>query len=487
MGTGISFSGFNGFDFGAMVNAIMAQERQPLTALQTQQTALKTRTEQLQTLATRVGAVESAARALTSQTGISAFAATSSDASVLGASAAAGARAGRYEVEVTALARAQVTVSGIITDPEAELASGGSLRIGAHDVALTGSTSLNGLASAINARTDLGVRATVLRTATSAYRLVLTATQTGTSGAFTLQDLTSGGSGLGFTDTDGDGLVGDSAADNAVSARNADLRINSVAVTSSSNTVTAIPGVTLTLNRVTTTSASPSSGTASPGTPSPGTVTTGESPSGSGGATSATTGTPVTVDIAPDPTAARTKMQALVTAYNELLEFVNAQVASAQRNEAASLGREPVLRQVRSVLRSVLQSTQATSTVFTSASQVGLEFTSSGKLQLDTADFDKAVTDHPDEVRQLFRGNGTTTGVFTQVTRGLATFTDGSGVIGTLRASLTDRASRLSRQITATESRLAQRRSALQQEFTAAEQAMSRLQGQSGALASFRA
>jgi flagellar hook-associated protein 2 len=449
VGTGISFSGFSGIDFSVIVNAVMAQERQPLTALQTQQTALKTRTDQLQTLATRLGAVESASRALSSQMGLSAFAATSSDAATLAASAGTGAQAGRYEIEVTTLARAQVTVSGTVSDPTAEIATGGALRIGSTDVTLTGSTSLNGLATAINARTDLGVRATVIQSGSSAYRLVLTATQTGTAGAFTLEDLTSGGSGLGFLDTDGDGIVGDSAADNAAAAQNAELRINNVPVSSSSNTVTAIPGVALTLNKATT--------------------------------------APVTVDIAADPASARTKMQALVTAYNELIDFMNAQVASAQRNEAASLGREPVLRQARSMLRTMLQSTQTTSAVYTSASQLGLEFTSSGKLQLDTAAFDKAVTTHPAEVQQLFRGNGTTTGVFTQVANGLTAFTDGAGVIKTLRTTLADRSTRLSRQIVTLEGRLNQRRLALQQEFTAAEQAMSRLQSQSGAIANFKA
>ena len=448
MATGISFSGFNGIDFSVIVNAVMAQERQPLTALQTQQTALKTRTDQLQTLATRLGAVESASRALSSAVGLSAFAATSSEASTIAASAGAGAQEGRYEVEVTSLARAQVTVSGIVADPTAEVASGGSLRIGGTDVTLSGSTSLNGLASAINARTDLGVRATVIQSGSSAYRLILTATQTGTTGAFTLEDLTSGGSGLGFIDTDGDGTVGDTAADNAAVAQNADLRINNVPVSSSSNTVTAIPGVTLQLQKV--------------------------------------TASPVTVDIAADPASARTKMQSLVTAYNELVDFMAAQVASAQRNEAASLGREPVLRQARTMLRTLLQSPQATSTVYTSASQVGLEFTSGGKLQLDTAAFDRAVTTNPGEVQQLFRGNGTTTGVFTQVARGLEAFTDGTGVIKTLRSTLTDRSTRLSRQIVTLEGRLNQRRLALQQEFTAAEQAMSRLQSQSGAIANFK-
>ena len=41
MGSTITFSGFNDIDFNTVLNALMDQASQPLTALQTQQSALQ--------------------------------------------------------------------------------------------------------------------------------------------------------------------------------------------------------------------------------------------------------------------------------------------------------------------------------------------------------------------------------------------------------------------------------------------------------------
>jgi flagellar capping protein FliD len=63
-----------------------------------------------------------------------------------------------------------------------------------------------------------------------------------------VQNTLSGGSGVAFTDTDGDLTSGDDAADNAVTASDASLLVNNIAVTSSSNNLdSVIPGATITL------------------------------------------------------------------------------------------------------------------------------------------------------------------------------------------------------------------------------------------------
>jgi flagellin len=48
----VTFSGFNNIDFGQVVSAIIAQERQPLAALESQQSTLRTQSTALGTLAT---------------------------------------------------------------------------------------------------------------------------------------------------------------------------------------------------------------------------------------------------------------------------------------------------------------------------------------------------------------------------------------------------------------------------------------------------
>src|SRR5690606_16105880 len=97
--------------------------------------------------------------------------------------------------------------------------------------------------------TDSPATAAVVQTSPGVYKLVLTGKETGAENAFTITNNLTGGNGLSFTDTDGDSVSGDSAADNTQTAIDAAFTVNGLSITSSSNTVTdAVPGVTLTLN-----------------------------------------------------------------------------------------------------------------------------------------------------------------------------------------------------------------------------------------------
>jgi len=165
-------------------------------------------------------------------------------------SAASAAAPGRYDIVVSQLARAQVTASGVAApDSNATIvATGGTITIGGVAVAIAAPVTLAGLASAINGTDGIGVTASVSETAPGSFRLILSARNTGAASAFTIANSLTGST-VSFTDTNGDNISGDSAADNAVQALNAALTINNVAVSSATNTLTsAIEGVTLTLH-----------------------------------------------------------------------------------------------------------------------------------------------------------------------------------------------------------------------------------------------
>ena len=68
MGSPVTLSGFNNIDFGAVLTALMQQERIPVTQLESQQTALKAQQTAFGTFATRLAALESAAENLTRAT-----------------------------------------------------------------------------------------------------------------------------------------------------------------------------------------------------------------------------------------------------------------------------------------------------------------------------------------------------------------------------------------------------------------------------------
>jgi flagellar hook-associated protein 2 len=180
------------------------------------------------------------------------LAGSSSDEQAVGVSVGTTATAGDYDIVVNELARAQVTVSAS-SAPDANttiVANAGTLTIGGVDVAIAGDVTLQQLATTINGTAGIGVTAAVLKTGTNTYRLVLSGKQAGVANAFTVAGGLTGGTGVSFTDTDNDGLSGNSAADNAVTATDASLLFNNVLVTGDSNTFADIvPGVTLTVHK----------------------------------------------------------------------------------------------------------------------------------------------------------------------------------------------------------------------------------------------
>ena len=108
MGSPITFSGFNQIDFNVILNAVMQQERRPLSALEAHQETLKSADGLYATLATKLGALQSAAAQLGSSSTAVDYAATSSDEKSVRVGSAAATAPGHYEIVVSQLARAQV-------------------------------------------------------------------------------------------------------------------------------------------------------------------------------------------------------------------------------------------------------------------------------------------------------------------------------------------------------------------------------------------
>jgi flagellar hook-associated protein 2 len=449
MSSPITFSGFNSIDFSAVLTAVMAQESQPLTALQDQQAALKTRLTNFATLATKTSDLSTAAAALSTASSLTAFSATSSVPTALSVSAAGATTAGHYDIIVNELARAQVTASAS-SSPDAattSVASAGALTINGKAVTVTGSTTLAALASAINANADLAATASVVQDAATSFRLVLTAKATGQANGFTVTNTLSGGSGVQFKDTDGNGVSGNSAADNAVQALDASLLVNNIAVTSASNSLdSVIPGASVTLFK--------------------------KDPT-------ATIG----IDVVADSSLLKAKLNTFALAYNGLVKFVSDQTTAG--SDAGSIGRDPAVRQLHNSLRSALSSSYGAGAI-NNLSQIGVEFQSyTGTLNVNEAKFATALQGGSAGVSGLFAGGGEVPGVFSIIKGMLDGYTQSSGIIPSVQNRLKEQAASMSIQVTRMQDRLAIRRTALQSEFTAADAAMTQLKNQSGSLASF--
>jgi flagellar hook-associated protein 2 len=460
MGTPITFSGFNSIDFNLVLNSVMASAAQPLTALQNRQSAVQSQIANLATLTSRASAVQTAAAALSTATALTTFSAASTNAAAVAVTATSGGVAGHYDIIVNELAHAQVMASAS-SAPDANttaVATGGSMTINGQIVAVTQPATLQQLADAINAKDGIGVTASVIQASANSFRLVLTANGSGVANGFTVTNsltLNNGAdpSSVSFTDTpDGlgvyDGISGNHTLDNAVNATDASVLVNNILVTSASNTLTSvIGGATLTVLKK-----------------DPGVV--------------------VGIDVAADTSALRTRINTFVAAYNSLNAFTTAQRMASGNGDPTSIGRDPLIGALRTQLRTSLN-TEYAGGAFTYLSQIGVEFTQSGTLQVNNSIFAAATENGGAALSKLLVGTAGTPGAFASINTLMTQYTQTSGLLASSQAQRASQVSRLTDQISSMQSRLAVQRASLQREFAAADAAMTSLKNQSGALASF--
>lgn len=446
MASGITFSGFNGIDFNTVITALMTQASAPLTALQNQQSAIQSQINTFGTLSTKISTLNTAAATLADAKAFSAYTGSTTDSTAVTVSTDADAVAGHYDVKVKELAHAQVTAS-TSSAPDAAttaVATGGSLTVNGVDVLVTGSQTLKQLAAAINGTAGVGVTASVVQASTGHYKLVLTGAATGADKAFTIANHLTGGAGVAFADTDGDGLSGNSAGDNAVSATDADITVNNVEAISGTNTFdSVIAGATLTVSKK-----------------APDVV--------------------VGVDVVADASALKASTNTFISAYNDFVTFADNQANAASSGTASAIGRDPIMRQLRSQLRSALTAATGHGAI-RYLSQLGVQLQQSGALKLTGAAFDDAVQNHAADMKALFSGPS---GLFTTLGASLTAYTQTAGLLSSTTDRMTSEVKSFDTQIARMQNRLNQQRAALQVEFSAADSMMSTLKNQSGALTS---
>ena len=444
MSSPITMSGFNGIDFSVILNSMMESEKAPMTALQNRQQVLKAQSSAFASLATKLGALSDAAEALSEASVFAGRSIATTDDSIVSVSGDDNASPGIYDVVVQELARAQVTTSSSLHDDTdtTTIATGGSIVIAGVTVSLSGSVTLQGLADAINNDDGAGVRASIVSPSNGKYQLVLTGKDPGVANGFTIDARGLTGSTLTFTDTDVDGISGDSTDDNRMQAVNAQLLVNNVSVSSATNTVEdAIPGTTLTLRRKST----------------------------------ETVGISVTETTA----SAESAIDAFVSAFNALGSFI-----SQQKSASTGLGRDPMMRSLESAMRGMVGAQYEVGDSVKSLAAAGIGFSVDGKLKLNKTLFGDVLDQNGDDLRKLFLGDGGTKGVFATLTDTIKTYTDAGALIRNARDRIDAQVASLDRRLATMEERLANRRAALQREMIAADMTISQLKNQSGSLSS---
>lgn len=449
MGSPITLSGFNDIDFNLILNAVMEQERIPVLILEQQQSSLNSQSGAFGNLATRLASLETAVGDLDDASAFGQRTATNTDTTALSVTPTDSTPVGTYDIIVNELARAAVlaTDSSHADKDTTVVASGGSLTIGGTVVNVTGDVTLEGLRDAINSTSDVGVTASIVTPTAGTYQLVVTGNDTGASNAYTIVNaLTGGAAPVTFDDFDSDGTSGDDASDYKVEATDALATVNNIAVSSSTNVLEdAIPGASVTLIK--------------------------KDPL-----------TTITVGINQDTEATKTLVTTFIDSYNSLVDYFDSEIQSAAAGNSGSIGRDGLLRSLRTTLTSTLASQYAVGGSFETLAEVGIGFEQDGRLSFDATAYDDAIESGTTDVEKLFVGSGGTDGVFTVLASTVKSYTESGGLIPDAQARLDTQVSALATRIAGYEERLSLRRLALQQEYAAADQAMQQLNNQAGPL-----
>ncbi len=423
----ITFGGLaTGLDTDSIVSALMKIEQQPLDRLKKDKEYLASRQQAFTDFDTKLKALLAAVEDIDTTAELSSYSASLASTDYVDAVASSSAVAGSYEIEVQSLAQLQkdASVEGFADKTTANLT--GTIKIGANPDINYASASLTDVAAAINA-TTYGVNASIINDgSTSGYRLVLTGDDASTSVTVN----TSTGS-ITF-DPSGHTQINKLAA----------IVVDGISISGTSNTITdAVPGVTLTLNKVN------------------------------------TAGETTNLNVGVDADAVQAKIDTFVSKYNDVINFIAAQ-------SDADWGTDSAFRSTKRTLQTLLVTAVNGTGNFDYFAQLGITTSQyDGTLQTNSTTLSAAITDNFTSVDKLLIGETGVTGIFSQFADYLDGVTDSiDGFMVTRKKTTDDGTKRIDLNITRMEDRLTKREKTLRAQFSALEELVNSMNSQSSYL-----
>jgi len=450
--------------------ALLSNQQQPITTLQSRVTALNNRSSVLSTLKTRLLALHDEAQTLArvgTLSPLSAKAASVSDPSVLTASATTGAANSTTSITVSQLARRATHVSDVLGDAGTAISSGGtgtfnftvtiagtnynaSVTINGGD---TDKTVLDNVAAAVTTAVGSAGSAVRVQPSSGQSRLSISSASTGTANKVTFTD-TDGllarlgvvhGSPTAATDTTG-GYVYDDLGGHELDAK---LVVDGLTYYRDSNTVTdLLNGVTLTFK--------------------------------------ATSASPVTLKIQPDADGAVNELKTFIGKYNDAITYLKqATVIDAKNNNFGPLTGDSLYVLLPSQLRAAeaaIVGSQAAGTP-NSLAALGIQAGSDGTLSItDESKLRDTFTANPTAVQNLFSAPD---GVATQLTAFVDRYSSFSGIIVGSQSSVKSQIGFLTDRISRMQTNLAKKQAALEQQLARQEAMLNQLAQQQTQIQNF--
>jgi len=344
-----------GINVSQLVSAAMANQTAELTIMQGQQTQISNEQTALTSFNNDLQTLQNSVYGLTDPVGqMTAIAASTSDPSILSATAMSGTASGTHTITVSNLATTSPAYSAAIASSSTALATG-TLNIQVGSGAATPITidntnnTLDGLAQTINNTPNIGVSASVITDANGA-RLALVSNTSGQGGSLTV--------------TPSSGLPTFTTA----AGQNASLTVDGIPISSASNVVTGVlSGVTLNL--------------------------AGANPN-----------TSVTVSTGPDVTQQEAAVNSFVSAYNTVIGDLNSQFAiDPTTNQAGALASDGTLSLAQSQILSTVSFAMSGNGNVQSLAGLGVSMNNDGTLKVNNSALASALQSNPSAVQSFFQ------------------------------------------------------------------------------------
>lgn len=432
----------SGIDTKSLIEQLISAERAPARLAESKRSSTQARLDAIKAMNTRLLTLRDTMDAVEQSSAFAVRKATSSNESVLTASAGSAAVAGSMTVNVKRLASAHQLTTAPQGSATTVLGASGSITIraaGATADTIVSVTdySLNGIAAAINGA-NAGVTAGVVNDGTG-YRLLVTSQKSGDD--------------FGIATLGGDGdlaalLPGVGGMTVVAQARDAQVRLGDPAtgllLESATNTMgEAIPGVTLTLKAV---------------------------------------GDGVNVTVSQDAPGVRASVQKMVDAYNDARAYFssNSRFDSTTKRSGALFNEYDIPRQLDAIERELTASYTAQPTGFQSLAEIGVKLGSDGKLSIDATLFDAKLAQNQGAVANLFLAAGSATSApLESLTRSV------DGAMALKQSNLEGDIKSLSDRIASIDARLERRRAFYQAKFLEMEKLTAQFQSQGNAITNF--
>jgi len=416
----ITFSGLaSGLDTDSIIESLMEIESEPITALEEDIEYYEAETDAYEEFNTLLASLLTAVEKMDSDSDLTAITANSTNEGILTATTTSVSQTGTYHIEVVSLAESQKDVSDEgFADTDSETLSG-TLTIGETVIEYSDVT-LSELVELVNDE-ETGVTASMLNDG-SEYRLRLTGDEAGE----TIDIVATGSIEMDTTGADG----------HTYEASQAHIIVDNVDIYSSSNTITgAVPGTTLNLN-------------------------------------DADESEDIILTIESDTDEIVTKLENFVTAYNDILDWIETQ----SENET-DWANDSAIRSVKSKMQHFISNQIGNGSVYDSLASLGLETDyETGELSLDTSVLSTALSDDPEGVISLLAGTDEYDGIAVAMANYLDEETDSTEGLFARRSDSNDETiERLNDQIDKLETRLEKREETLQAQFTAMEELISEM------------